>query len=48
MIRIPVALGVREADFDGLAVQTRSVAEVMLAAAASIEVPSEHVEAGLE
>jgi hypothetical protein len=47
MIRIPVALGVREADFDGLAVQTRSVAEIMLAAAASIEVPSEDVDAGL-
>ena len=47
MIRIPVALGVGEADFDGLAVQTRSVAEVMLAAAASIEVPSEDVAAGL-
>src|SRR5262249_46177565 len=47
VVRIPVALGVREADFDGLAVQTRSVAEVLLAAAASIEVPSEDVSAGL-
>jgi len=47
MIRIPVALGVREADFDGLAVQTRSVAEIMLTAAASIEVPSEDVNTGL-
>ena len=46
MIRIPVALGVREADFDGLAVQTRSVAEIMLTTAASIEVPSEDVAAG--
>src|SRR5215470_10064848 len=33
MIRIPVALGVREANFNGLAVQTRSVAEIMLIAA---------------
>ena len=47
MIRIPVALGVRETDFDGLAVQTRSVAEIMLTAAASIEVPGEDVAAGL-
>ena len=47
MIRIPVALGVREADFDGLAVQTRSVAEIMLIAAASIEVPREDVDARL-
>ena len=46
VIRIPVALGVREGDFNGLAVQTRSVAEILLAAAASIEVPSEHVDAG--
>ncbi len=47
MIRIPVAVGVGAADFDGLAVQTRSVAEIMLTAAASIEVPREHVDAGL-
>jgi hypothetical protein len=47
MIRIPLSLGVREADFDGLAVQTRSVAEIMLIAAASIEVPREDVNAGL-
>jgi len=47
MIRIPVALGVREPDFDGLAVQTRSVAEILLATAASIEVPREDVNAGL-
>jgi hypothetical protein len=47
MIRIPVAVGVRGADFEGLAVQTRSVVEIMLTAAASIEVPSEDVEAGL-
>ena len=47
VIRIPVAVGVGAADFDGLAVQTRSVAEIMLTAAASIEVPREHVDAGL-
>jgi hypothetical protein len=47
MIRIPVVLGVREGDFDDLAAQTRSVAEILLTAAASIEVPSEHVDAGL-
>jgi len=47
LIRIPVALGVREADFDGLAVQTRSVLEIMLAAAASVEVPGEDVDAGV-
>ena len=47
MIRIPVVLGVREADFDGLAVQTRSVAEILLTAAASIDVPGEDVAAGL-
>jgi len=40
-------LGVREGDFEGLAVQTRSVAEIVLIAAGSIEVPSEHVNAGL-
>ena len=47
VIRIPVALGVRDADFGGLAVQTRSVAEILLTAAASVEVPSEDVVAGL-
>jgi hypothetical protein len=47
MIRIPVGVGVRETDFDGLVVQTRSVAEIMLTTAASIEVPSEDVAAGL-
>jgi hypothetical protein len=46
-IRIPVALGVRNADFEGLAVQTRSVAEIMHNVAASIEVPGEHVKEGL-
>ena len=47
VIRIPVALGVKEADFDGLAVQTRSVAEILLTAAAWVEVPSEDVVAGV-
>jgi hypothetical protein len=46
IIRIQVALGVREGDFDGLTVQTRSVAEIMLTAAGAIEVPSEDVDAG--
>ena len=46
-IRIPVALGVRDGNFDGLAVQTRSVAEIMHNVAASIEVPGEHVKEGL-
>jgi len=47
MIRIPVALGVREPGFDGLSVQTRSVAEIMDTTAASIEVPHVDVNAGL-
>jgi hypothetical protein len=47
IIRIPVVLGVREGTFEGLALQTRSVAEIMRHAAAAIEVPREHVEAGL-
>ena len=46
-IRIPVALGVRDGNFDGLAVQTRSVAEILHNVAASIEVPGEHVKEGL-
>jgi hypothetical protein len=46
-IRIPLALGVRDGNFDGLAVQTRSVAEIMHNVAASIEVPGEHVKEGL-
>ena len=47
MIRIPVALGVREPGFDGLAVQTRSVAEILDTTAALIEVPHADVNAGL-
>jgi hypothetical protein len=46
-IRIQVALGVRDGNFNGLAVQTRSVAEIMVNVAASIEVPGEHVNEGL-
>jgi hypothetical protein len=42
-----VALGVRDGNFDGLAVQTRSVGEIMVNVAASIEVPGEHVKQGL-
>jgi hypothetical protein len=46
-IRIRVVLGVRDGNFDGLAVQTRSVAEILHSVAASIEVPREHVKEGL-
>ena len=46
-IRIPVALGVRDGNFTGLAVQTRSVADIIHSVAASIEVPGEHVKEGL-
>ena len=46
-IRIQVALGVRDGNFEGLAVQTRSVAEILHNVAASIEVPGEHVKEGL-
>ena len=46
-IRIPVVLGVRDGNFNGLAVQTRSVAEIMHTVAASIEVPGEHIKDGL-
>jgi hypothetical protein len=47
IIRIPVAFGVRERDFDGLTVQTRSVSEIILTAAASVEVPSEDINEGV-
>jgi len=43
-IRIPAIVGVRSGNFDDLAIQTRSVAELMRAAAASIDVPREHIE----
>src|SRR5262249_8061497 len=47
MIRIPVILGVRDEKLKGLAIQTRSVAEIMRNAELVIEVPREHVETGL-
>jgi hypothetical protein len=47
IIRIPVAFGVKERDFDGLTVQTRSVSEIILTAAASVEVPSEDINDGV-
>jgi hypothetical protein len=47
MSRIPVIVGVRDGNFDGIAVQTRSVAEIILKAAESIDIPREHVEQGL-
>jgi len=46
-ITIPVMLGVRVGSFGGLAIQTKSVAQIMRAAARSIEVPEEHVKAGV-
>jgi hypothetical protein len=46
-IRIPVVMGVRDRNFDGLAIQTRSVAAIMSSAAAAIDVPREHVEEGI-
>jgi len=46
-IRIPVIIGVRDGKFDGLAIQTRSIAVIMRNAAAAIDVPREHVENGI-
>ena len=46
-IRVPVVMGVRDGKFEGLAIQTRSVAVIMRNAAAAIEVPREHVEEGI-
>ena len=46
-IRIPVLIGIRDEKFDGLAIQTRSVAVIMRDAAASVDVPREHVEEGI-
>lgn len=43
-IRIPVIVGVRDGNFNGLAIQTRSVAELIRGAAASIDLPREHAE----
>jgi len=47
IIRIPVVVGVRDVNFDGLAIQTRSVAVIMRTAAASVDVPQEHIEKGI-
>lgn len=46
-IQIPVELGVRAGGFTGLALQTRSIAEIMRAAADEVEVPDEHVKTGV-
>jgi len=46
-ISIPMELGVRVGAFAGLAVQTRSIAEIMRAAADAIEVPEDHVKTGV-
>ena len=40
-------MGVRDGKFDGLAIQTRSVAVIMRNAAAAIDVPREHIEEGI-
>ena len=42
-----MVMGVRDGKFDGLAIQTRSVAAIMGSAAAAIDVPREHVEEGI-
>ena len=47
VIRFPVVMGVRDTNFAGLAIQTRSVAQIMRYAASAIDVPREHVEEGL-
>jgi hypothetical protein len=46
-IRVPVIPGVKEGTFEGLAIQTRSVAEIMRIVASTIDVPHEDVNAGL-
>jgi hypothetical protein len=46
-LRIPVAMTVRDGNFKELAMQTRSLAEIMRNAATAIEVPGEHVKEGL-
>jgi hypothetical protein len=46
-ITIPVTLGLRAGSSGALAIQTKSVAEIMRTAARSIEVPEEHVKAGI-
>jgi len=46
-LEIPLVLGVRMPGFDGLAVATRSIAEILIDAAWDVEVPDEHVQAGV-
>jgi hypothetical protein len=46
-ITVPVMLGPRVGGYPGLAVQTRSIAEIMRMAARMVEVPEEHVRAGV-
>jgi len=46
-IRIPVALGLRAAGLSGLVIQTRSVGEILHDAARAVEVPEEHLKAGV-
>jgi hypothetical protein len=40
-------MGARDRTFDGLAIQTRSVAVIMRNVAASVDVPREHIEEGI-
>jgi hypothetical protein len=47
VIRIPVALGLRAAGLSGLVIQTRSVGEILHDAARAVEVPAEHLKAGV-
>ncbi len=46
-IRVPVVVGVRDKNFDGLAIQTHSIAVIMRSVAASVDVPREHVSEGI-
>ena len=46
-VAIPLVLGVRVPGFDGLAVATRSIAEILIDAAWDVEVPDDHVKAGV-
>ena len=46
-IRIPVVVGVRDRNFNGLAIQTHSIAVILRSAAASVDVPREHVSEGI-
>jgi hypothetical protein len=46
-LEIPLLLGVRMPGFDGLAVATRSIAEILIDAGWDVEVPDAHVKAGI-